>query len=383
MSDTPLTFSPSGRYLDAAYTHPMSHEAVAAIGAYTRRRSGEIDAGAPTATDYRRAAIDAFAQMHGCDATSLALIPSTMAGENLVVNGLGIAPGNGRIVTDGYHFNGSLFMYNELRQAGVNVHMVRPRGHRIALEDFDAAITPGTTLVAVSAVSATSGFVHDLKALCDLAHSRGALVYADLVQAAGAMPLDIRATGVDFCACSTYKWLLGDFGIAFFYARPESAARLTRSQIGYRQMGSFRTHFLPFDEPADSTLSDPAWPMAAQSAPGLMGQVEVGTQAHAAIVALGTSLPRLASFGLDRLQAHRAPMFVRLAQALPSLGFIPMTDADTPGPIVTYARRDATRYRDALDARHVRISVYPNRIRISPSIYNTMDDIEALIEALQ
>lgn len=374
-----LTFREQGRYLDAAYMHPISIEAGDAVREYLLVRQGELRDTSAIVSKSRGDAIGAFSRLHNCAPESLALIPSTMVGENIVVRGLGIEPGHGRVVTDAYHFNGSLFMYDELRKSGVDVYMVMPHDNRLDLADFDVAITSDTTLVAVSAVSPTSGFVHDLKALCELAHSRGALVYADLAQAAGAMPVDLAATGVDFCACSTYKWLMGDFGIGFLYARPESVGRLTRSQIGYRQMAAFKTHFLPYDD-----VASPAdWPVSSKSAQTLAAHVEVGTQAHAAIVALARSLSGLEALGLEALQAHRRPMFARLANALPGMGFEPLTAPETPGPIAAYACRDALRFRDVLTARDVRVSVYANRIRISPSIFNTMDDIEALIEALK
>jgi selenocysteine lyase/cysteine desulfurase len=63
-------------------------------------------------------------------------------------------------------------------------------------------------------VSYLNGFQHDLKKICDLAHSHAAHIYADLVQAAGAVPIDVRAAGVDFCACGSHKWLMGDIGWA-------------------------------------------------------------------------------------------------------------------------------------------------------------------------
>lgn len=44
---------------------------------------------------------------------------------------------------------------------------------------------------------------HDLKALCEIANSRGAMVSADVIQAAGAIPIDVRKSGVDFCCCGT------------------------------------------------------------------------------------------------------------------------------------------------------------------------------------
>ena len=42
------------------------------------------------------------------------------------------------------------------------------------------------------------------------AHAKGALVYADIIQATGAIPVDVEALGLDFAACSCYKWLQGN-----------------------------------------------------------------------------------------------------------------------------------------------------------------------------
>lgn len=93
------------------------------------------------------------------------------------------------------------------------MRFVKPREGRIELADLDRAIDRNTRLVAVSLVSYLNGFQHDLKALCDLAHSRGALVYAALIQAAGAVPIDVRASQIDFCACGSYKSLMADMGL--------------------------------------------------------------------------------------------------------------------------------------------------------------------------
>lgn len=369
------TFRSDGIFLDAAYMHPMSIEAGAAIRGYLHCRESDRDAAERLMAESRSGALAAFARLMHCDTASLGWIPSTMVGENVVVNGLGISPGQGRVVTDACHFNGSLFMYDQMRQAGADVQVVMPRGSRIDLADFDAAITPGTTLVAVSLVSATTGFVHDLKALCDLAHSRGALVYADLIQAAGAMPLNLPESGVDFCASSTYKWLMGDFGIGFFYSRPESLERLKRTQCGYRQMAAYQTHFLPHDAPG-------AEPITSAMASSVAAHVEVGTLGNAAMVGLACSLDRLDKMDLASLQRHRQPMFERLAECLPPLGFSPMTTPDTPGPIVAYSCENAGRFRERLAQSQIRIGLYANRIRISPSFYNTMDDIDALISVL-
>jgi selenocysteine lyase/cysteine desulfurase len=168
-----------------------------------------------------------FAQLISAAPTDVAAVPSTMTGENLVCAALGIGPKAG-VVTDAFHYFGSLAKYGELRKAGVPVAIVPPRGDRILPEDIAAAITPATRLVALSLVSSHTGFVHDLKQVCDLAHRRGVLVYADIIQAAGALPIDVRDSGVDFACCGGYKWLQGDFGVAFLYVSPAALPRLKR-----------------------------------------------------------------------------------------------------------------------------------------------------------
>ena len=381
-----LSFEPKGHFLNSAYTHPMSTEALGAVQEYLRLRREDVFACSPIVATAREAALEAFARLHGCDVTALAFVPSTMAGENIVAQGLGLSEGRGRVVTDSGHFAGSLFLYHELRRRGLDAEMVQPAQGESMLEAYARAIVPGTTLVAVSAISATSGYIHDLKALCEIAHARGALVYADLIQAAGAVPLDLAGCGVDFAASATYKWLLGDFGIGIFYARPESLQRLGSHQLGYRQMASYHSYFLPHD-PVSEALSGTAWPLEAESGATTEAVAEVGTQAHAAIVALGASLPALARVGLEAVRAHRQPLLRRLAEELPRLGFAPMVSAEealrAEGSIGAYVYPDAAQFSDRLAARGVNITVYKNRIRVSPSMFNSMHDIDALLEALR
>jgi len=371
-------FDIDGVNLNAAYTHPMSNATVQAMRAYLdgrqlNARGKSYDIGAD-----RKEPLALFARMINADPADIAWVASTMAGENYVVNGLGLGqPGTrGRVVTDAYHFDGSLYLYGELAKQGLDLHVVRPKNNGIDLADMDAAITPGTTLVAVSLVSTINGFQHDLKALCKIAHARGALVYADIIQAAGAVPIDVRDTGVDFCACSTYKWLMGDFGVGFLYARKDSLARIRRTVRGYRQLAEFDFHVFPFDPPGKEVFDFAA-------APGAAGRFEVGTLGNAAVAGLGPSIRMLTELGVDRIQAWRQPLLQRLQQEMPRLGFAPMTRADSTAPIVSFAYQDAARkLRPRLDAAGINIQLYQHRVRISPSFYNDMGDIDRLLAAL-
>jgi selenocysteine lyase/cysteine desulfurase len=361
-------------YLDAAYTHPFGRAAASAASAYTQSRQHDPQSVSPR-QNARSAAVERFARLINADPSDIAVVASTMEGENLVTRSLGVGAGAG-VVTDALHYDGSLALYGELQKRGVPVAVVRPRGTRIDLADVRAVLTRGTRLVAVSLVSSVTGFLHDLGELCALAHAHDALVYADIVQAAGAVPIDLKASGVDFAACGTYKWLMGDFGTAFLYVRPDRLDRLTRLHVGWRQLREYESHVLPYEAagPALGTY---------QLAAGVAGMFEVGTPAWAALACVAGSLDYIASIGVDAIVRHRQPLLQELQSKLPALGFTALTPPDSLSPIVAFACKDAQkRFAARLRAEKIRISIYEHRIRVSPSVYNTMDDVEHLLKTL-
>jgi selenocysteine lyase/cysteine desulfurase len=217
-------------YFDSASTHPVSLGAKAAADAYLGGRTLDPAASAKKPVD-RAAVLARFAALVHADPDEVTWVQSTTMGEQAVLRALGYPHRRGRIVTDTLHFYASFPMYQEMAKQGVDVAWVKARDGRIPMEDMARAITPGTTLVCVSQVSTYNGFEHDLKAICDLAHAAGALVYADIIHAAGAVPVDLHGSGVDFAACATYKWLMGDFGLGFLYARRGIGCRTANMAI--------------------------------------------------------------------------------------------------------------------------------------------------------
>jgi selenocysteine lyase/cysteine desulfurase len=368
-------FAFSGVYLDAAFTHPLGAFARQAAIAYADARSRDPQAVGP-GRNARRAAVERFARLINAAPEDVAVVPSTLEGENLLAAALGIGPGAG-VVTDALHYDGSLLLYGELARRGAPVGVARPQGGRIDLAQMRALIGPKTRLVAVSLVSSATGFQHDLPELCAIAHAQGALVYADIIQAAGAIPVDVKASGVDFAGCGTYKWLMGDFGAAFLYVRPDRLDRLKRTQVGWRQALRQDSHALPF-EPPGPVIDD----FALRG--GAAGLFEVSTPAWGALAVAAASLDHILSVSPRALAARRRPLMDQLRAGLDGGGFTPLTPPGGDAPILAYAVRDAeARFGAALAARSVRISLYPHRLRISPSIYNTPADIETLLWVLR
>ena len=71
-----------------------------------------------------------------------------------------------------------------------------------------------------------------------------------------------------------------------------------------------------------------------------------------------------------------------MQKELPRLGFVPQTPLDSTSPIVTFAHKDAERINRKLQAARVNVRVAPYWMRIAPSVYNDMADIERLLQAL-
>jgi selenocysteine lyase/cysteine desulfurase len=368
-------------YINGAYTHPMPVAAAAAMRKYADARSSfqtdDVTSGAMS-----RGVKAAFASLINAKPSEISFIPNTSTGENLVVNGLEIAEQAKHginVVTDALHFDGSILNLQLLkRDRGLDLRIVMPRdnGARIDLGDMEKVIDRKTKLVEISLVAMYNGFQHDLKAVCDLAHAHGAYVYADIIQAAGASPIDVKATGVDFAACASFKWLMADFGAGFLYAKEELLDRVVhRSQRGYHSARDIATHFLPYDPPAPTPFT---WELGTDAS----SYFETGSNAWGPITALSQSLPYIQQLGVANIEAWRQPMLARLREEMPRLGFTPVTPAGTRSALITFTFKDRAPLVEKLRKANINVRVGPNFIRLSPSVYNDMADVDRLLGAL-
>jgi selenocysteine lyase/cysteine desulfurase len=374
-----FSIAPGYTYLNAAYTHPIPKVSMDAA-----RRAAEGRGTLPPPTGRQSGTPKAlFAELINAKPSEIAYVSSTSAGENLVVQALDLDRRfDGNVVTDGLHFEGALLHLMELKKQGLDVRVVKPtKEYRIDFKDLEKAVDKNTRLIEVSSASMYNGFQHDLKAVCDLAHANGAYVYADIIHSAGAEPFDVRASGVDFAACSTFKWLMGDFGIGFLYAREDLLDKIRRPVMGYYQAPNLEQFYPP-------NLPDGEYvPVTYGFQKSATGMFESGTLTGGPainVALLTSSLTYIKLLGLANIRAHRQPLIKRLQQEVPRLGFTPVTPPDSTGPNVTFARQNIgqTDIPRKLEVSRVNVRLSTHWMRLSPSVYNDMRDVERFLEVI-
>lgn len=373
-------------YLNSGAIHPVGTFTANAMKSLIDYRAfgpgdGRADFGAAKQDELKKK----FGAMINASANEIAFTANTTDGENIVVMGLFSSLGepkgsplqNGtkplqnaakpNIVIDELHFTSSLYMYKELEKKGIELRIVKHKGWTIDPEDMAKAIDRNTKLVSMAMVSNVNGFMHDVKAVSAIAHARGALVFADIIQAVGCVPVDVKALGIDFAAAGTYKWLMGERGIGFLYVREDlQGTVLPTTRYGHRQVSNFNRAQLTWEP--------------------LPGAARYETGGIPVILAAGVSagIDYVNKLGLTNIRTHAKQLTDRLQKELPPLGYKSLTPIETQTPILAFELKDAAAASKMLQAGHVvgTVVANENRLRLSVSVFNNHDDIDKVVAVL-
>jgi selenocysteine lyase/cysteine desulfurase len=308
-----------------------------------------------------------YGALINADAEEIAFVQSTSDGENIVVAGLDLPRRGGNVVIDDLHFTSSLFMYKMLEAQGLELRVVKHRDGAVPLEAMDAAIDDNTRLVSMALVSNINGYMHDVAKVSELAHARGAHVYADIIQAVGAVPLDMKAMGIDSAAASTYKWLMAERGFGLLYVRRDlQDTDVPTTRYGHRQV-------IGFDR------NEMTW----ERRPGA-SRYETGNISEPLAACTLAGVRYVQALGVDNIVTHAQRLIGRLRTELPALGYASLTPSTIATPIIAFHVPDPDdlirRVREANIV--VTISSSEQRMRVSVSVFNTDDDIDRLVGAL-
>lgn len=242
---------------------------------------------------------------------------------------------------------------------------------------LEAALSPKTKIVAVTHMSNVLGTVTDAAEIVRLAHAAGAEVLFDGCQAGVHLDVDVQALGCDYYVLTGHK-IYGPTGIGALYGKAASLARLRPFQGGGEMIEIVERDRVTYNE-----------------APH---KFEAGTPPILQAIGFGAALDWLGAFDKDEVLAHEHALYDRAYEAVRGVnGLTVHGTAPGKGPVLSFSIDGAhphdvaqilDRYGVAVRAGHHCAQPLMAHLGVSATarasfgIYNTVEEVDAFIEAL-
>lgn len=275
-----------------------------------------------------------------------------------------------KVVLTDLEFPSIQYFYHEQRRHGARVELVPSDDPvRFDLQKFLDAIDETTLLVPISLVLFRSSSIVDAHAIIERAHRVGAHVILDTFQAAGAIPVDVRALQADFAVGGVLKWLCGGPGVAYLYVRDDLRANLRPALTGWI------AHQRPFEFETG----------AIESRQDSFRYLN-GTPHIPALYACQPGLDILNEVGISTIRAKSVRMTARLLEGARSRGWevnTPEDAAERAGTVSINCPHAYEVCRELL-GRDILVDYRPKAgVRLSPHFYNRVDECDFTLEQME
>ena len=306
-----------------------------------------------------------FANFIGARPEEIAVIYSTSQGISEIASALSFE-GRKRVVMGELEFpaTGHIWLTQQLR--GAEVTFLDAADNLVSVESYERAVDRNTLIVPLTHVSYKNGARSNLEGVIRVAHENGALVIVDGYQVCGTEPIDVHALDVDFYVTGTLKYLLGSPGLAFLYVRESLIEYLRPTVTGaFAQRTLFQDSLKHF-EPATTAR-----------------RFEMGTPAMPSIYGSAPALDLLREIGLENVAAQIKKLRTALVEGLRALQITIKTPIESAGPMVVVKTTNSAALASKLAERNIITSPKFDGLRIAFHVYNTLDDVRAVLKALE
>ncbi|HTI05798.1 MAG TPA: aminotransferase class V-fold PLP-dependent enzyme [Gemmatimonadales bacterium] len=358
-------------YLNNASTGPIPERTRRALDEFTAKRTAphllpdrELFAGLA-------AARLGVAQLINADPSEIALATNTSWGLNLAARALPLKQGDIVLVSD-KEFPANVYPWLMLRDQGITVEMSRCNAQGWPDEEhlLERLRDPRVRVLAVSFVQFSNGYRADLKKLSAACRANGTYLVVDGIQGVGNSVLDVRETSIDILSCGGQKWLLSPWGSGFVYVRKELIPALAPSVVSWMA-------FEGTDDFSRLTEYNPTFRADAR-------RFEMITLPYQDFVGMTASLGMLLEIGVrDIAEVTRAVQepLIKWAHANNVRITSPIENGHRSAILCIAPPKPAEAYHGLKRARVV-CSLREGAIRLAPHCYNTMEEMEKVIEVL-
>src|SRR5579863_4115063 len=307
----------------------------------------------------------AFAQFINASPDEVAIVTSASAAINAVASALHFRDRK-KVVMGEFEFPTMGHIWLAQRVRGAEVQFVQAKGNCIPAANYEKMVDRNTLIVPLTHVCFKNGFRSDVNAITQIAHGSGALVMLDNYQDCGTRPVDVKAMDLDFFVTGTLKYLLGPPGLAFMYVRKEIISSLAPTVTGwFGQANPFAYDPKLFD------LSPTA------------RRFESGSPSVPNVYAALPGFQLLHKIGMENVAGHIKKLAQSLLSCTHDLGIRAKTPADSARALIVLQCKDSDLLVQKVAESNIVASNRHDGLRISFHVYNTMDDVKAVVEVLK
>lgn len=312
----------------------------------------------------------ALASYVGAHPTEIAITRNTSEGNNTVINGLELGPGDEVVVWDQNHPTNNIAWDVRAKRYGYTVKRISTPPSPATVEEvvtpFRDALSGRTRVMAFSHVSNVSGVALPAKDLCQMARERGVLTLVDGAQVLGALRIDLHDIGCDFYTGSSHKWLVGPKEAGLLYVREERIDDLWPSDVGVGWEGALERGAAKFEN--------------------------LGQRDDACVAAMATAVAFHEAIGTEaielRVRSLAAALKAGIQDRISAAYFHTPVEPEMSAGVVVFVipSRNAQALFEELYSEHS-IAGAPMRgeftgVRLCPHMYNTMEEVEHVVDTL-
>lgn len=376
--DFPLLQERDISYLDNAATSQKPEEVLEAIEQFYEQNNANVGRGiydlAGDATESYREARKTVAEFIGASEDEIVFVRNTTEAENLVAEAFDF---EGDIVlSEMAHHSEQLPWRRKAEEDGREVDYLKTEDGQISVESAREKIGQDTGLVAISHISNVFGAENPVEEIIELAHENDAVVVLDAAQSVPHMSVDVKELDADFVCFSGHK-MLGPTGIGVLYGRKKLLENMQPYQVGGGMISKVTEEEVSYQRPP--------------------GKFEAGTENVAGAVGLAAAVNYLERVGLENIYSHDKKLcseMVERLQELEPVNVISPKDAT----VVSFTVHGVHPHdvAEILNSEDVAVRAghhcaqplmqklgVSGTVRASPYLYNTEEDVDALVEGVK
>jgi cysteine desulfurase/selenocysteine lyase len=360
-------------YLDNASNGPLPERSVEALHRAVQKGENPTLFGHEDVFDLPKSVRQLLSQLIGAKPEEIALTQSTGHGINIAANCLDLHKGE-KVLLSEKEFPSNVYPWLNLRRKGIEVQFIPSKNGCFDIEAFRRAIDRRTKVLAISFVQFYNGFRNDLEILSEMCRENGIYFFVDGSQGVGAIEINVLKTPIDMLACCGSKWLLSPIGTGFMYISERLLPRIDPANVGWMSFLKEETTGI-FEHLTDYDFH---LPIDAR-------KFEVGSPPCIHLSAFQKSLELILEIGVKSIQTHITGLLDYLIDFLHSRGYDILSSLEPQhrSTILSFTTQNMLSVHRKLREHKIFTSVREGGIRISPHFYNTSQDIDRLIEALQ